>query len=230
MKLSMRPGRNATYSAALGFVWFRVAKTGTRSVLHLLTSLVPDLRSTDTWKEVPADLRELLRDGAATFTIVRDPWRRLASAWLDKLADDGGGDPHRLLARNRRIAHLGRLSADEVRAATTDFGAFVRTLSGSDLYASDVHFAPQSEILGRVEPDVVGRFEHFESDLRTILHRIGLPADGIDVPHRNRTGSSSRPLEHWYDAQTREIVARLYHADIQRWGYRFDDGSAGMPS
>ena len=230
MRLSTRPGRNATYSAALGFVWLRVAKTGTRSVLHLLTSLVPDLRSTDSWKPMPEDLCELLRDGAMTFTIVRDPWRRLASAWLDKIADDGGQDPERLLARTRRIALLGRLSSDEVRAATTDFGAFVRTLPGSELYGSDVHFAPQSEILGRVEPDVVGRFERLDSDLRTILGRIGLPMDGIDVPHRNRTGSSSRPLEHWYDAGTREIVAQLYRADIQRWGYRFDGGSDGVPS
>lgn len=230
MMVPARPGHNASYSVAIGFVWFRIAKSGTHSIRRLLETLVPDLRSTGWHERHPRELRRLLRSGAPTFAIVRDPWSRLVSAWLDKIADDSRRAPVGENRRQARISRLGALDEAAVHSITSDFGAFVRRLPGTHLATYDRHFVPQSTILGAIEPKMVGRFERFDLDLHKILAQLNVETRGVEVPHRNRTAASSRRLDEWYDATTQAIAAEMYAEDIRRWGYRFGEPPAAGPA
>ncbi len=113
---------------------------------------------------------------------------------------------------------------------------------------------PQVEFVtdgdGTLLVDFVGRFERLQADFDAICQQLGLPP--TNLPHVNkaedharkarpglhprrlarflRKGRYRRPapqFPHWrdyYDDDTRALVAELYRADVERFGYRFEDG------
>ena len=64
--------------------------------------------------------------------------------------------------------------------------------------------------------DFVGRFENLEADFKTICDKVGITAS---LPHINK--SDRRGYRDYYDPETRDITARLYAEDIERFGYTF---------
>lgn len=79
-----------------------------------------------------------------------------------------------------------------------------------------IHFLVDDE--GRSLVDAIGRFEHFERDALRVLAAIGLPA--ARLRHDNASERDAYP--HYYDAESREIVAERYAADVAAFGYRFE--------
>jgi hypothetical protein len=75
---------------------------------------------------------------------------------------------------------------------------------------------------GRVLVDLVLRYEHLDAELATVFRRLGIPFSG-DLPVRAKGGY--RPVDDdyrsYYDSSTREIVARNYAWEIDRFGYTF---------
>lgn len=208
------------------FVWYRVAKTGTRSLHTMLGAHVPDYAYLDRNERLDAEQRALFRNGPFTFTIVRNPWGRLFSAWRNKVGSipselGAGEDESKWVKEN--LGRLRKISGDDVVLADQlchDFSLFVRLLSGSALL-SDRHFMPQTSILGDVRLDHIGRFERYSDEVHNILDRIGLPAGEIPILHKNRS-SEGTDYRAQFDDETRRIVADLYSADIERWGYTFE--------
>jgi len=213
------PGRTVSYSVEYGFAWLRVAKVGTRSLHHLLRDEVADYVYLDRADPVPPEGWSLLSGHGYRFAIVRNPWDRLLSAWADKIRGRSRDD--------RRIPRLGRnAEPDAVAAALIDFPSFVRLLEESLLFERDPHFQPQAQILGTIELDFVGRFERYGESVGDALGVVGLGHLTPKLGHRNR----SRKGEHYstsYDEETRHTVARLYAADIERWGYQFEHEPTG---
>lgn len=84
-----------------------------------------------------------------------------------------------------------------------------------------VQWEPQHRFLlddnGELLVDRVGRFEHFERDLRAVLARLGVEVAA--VPHRNRT--SHGPYQEYYDPESVGMVEEMYAEDIARFGYHF---------
>lgn len=64
--------------------------------------------------------------------------------------------------------------------------------------------------------DFVGRFENIEEDFRAICRKVGITAS---LPHVNK--SKRTDYRDYYDAETRDLTARLYAEDIERFGYTF---------
>ncbi len=113
---------------------------------------------------------------------------------------------------------------------------------------------PQAEFLydnqGHLLVDFVGRFERLQDDFNEICQRVGLPP--TPLPHVNKSKKHAQKVQfslrprrflrylrhrgyrppapqfpHWrdyYDEATRALVAELYRADIERFGYTFDAG------
>jgi hypothetical protein len=73
---------------------------------------------------------------------------------------------------------------------------------------------------GRECVDYVGRFESLEDDYRVIRERLGLSQRRL--PHI-RHGTSHPHYSLLYSDATRDIVAERFAADIERFGYRFED-------
>lgn len=213
-------GQNVSYSVEYGFAWLRVAKVGTRSLHHLLRDEVADYVYMNRRDPVPPEGLPLLAGDGYRFAIVRNPWDRLLSAWADKIR----GHSH----DERRLKRLGqRAEPDAVATALIDFPSFVRVLEESLLFAHDAHFQPQAQILGSIELDFVGRFERYVESVGHALEVVGLGHLTTSLGHRNRSSKGSHYSTR-YDEETRATVARLYAADIERWGYEFEHDPAGQ--
>ncbi len=68
--------------------------------------------------------------------------------------------------------------------------------------------------------DFVGRFERLEQDFAGLLGRLGLAPAPLPV---ERHGSSGRHDPSVYDEAARRLVRERCGAEIERFGYRFED-------
>ncbi|MDW3220460.1 MAG: sulfotransferase family 2 domain-containing protein [Acidimicrobiales bacterium] len=209
------PGRNASFSTERGFVWHRVAKTGTRSLHALLEAEVADYEYLIRKQPPPPAFDELLATTCFRFTFVRNPWDRLVSGWRNKFVT--GRKAESFLAQLSDTA-----TADELAVCREDFGAFLRLLPDSRLFERNVHFQPQATILRDVELDFVGRFERYADDVGHVLSTIGIEHTSESIPHRNRTSRDQPHYSSYYDDAARDRVGELYCADVARWGYSFE--------
>ena len=161
-------------------------------------------------------------DHAFHFTFVRNPWARLASCYADKVL---ALLPHRFKEFEQYYPSI-RFE----RMTFTDFVRFVCRVP-DDL--CEPHFAPQCRCLDGITLDFVGRVERFADDLGEVIRLTGLDKRLLKWAH-TRTGSSVLPPQdrprsgsaHYtdlYTTQTRNLVARKYARDIDRFGYRFGD-------
>jgi len=136
------------------------------------------------------------------FTVVRNPWDLQVSSYH----------------------HLQR-EHPEVMAGLPDFSAFLRWKLDPDRPRRDlldVSRERQSEYVadlqGRTIVDFIARYENLGEDFRTICGTIGIEPPAL--PHHRRAGDR-RPYRDYYDAGTRELVARHYAEDLERFGYEF---------
>lgn len=145
------------------------------------------------------------------FTVVRNPWDRLVSAYT-YLMGGGGGDKE-----NRRFVET------HVRPFA-DFDTFVRGWVTLENVRLKDHFRPQTDFMrgrgGHYPLDYVARFEQLADEFTVITKQIGIEAD---LPHMNKTSSRRRDYRSYYSDSSAEIVANVYQTDIMQLGYRFDD-------
>ena len=213
---------NVSYSEKMGFVWYRVAKTGTRSLHHILSNSVEDYVYVPPQKALPRHkevVASLIRSDAFSFSCVRNPWERLVSAWYDKFKR-AHVDKDSLWRRLRRCDLLDP-SAPAQAVIDAGFSWFVAKLEGSELYKRDIHFKPQSRLLPEHELTYLARFEHYERDVVEILKRLSLPYSQR-VPHKNATPARDRRFQNYFSPKERATVAKLYAADIDQFGYTFE--------
>ena len=142
------------------------------------------------------------------FTFVRNPWDRAVSAYAYLRQ---GGSP---------------ASAEDARWSQfinhyQSFDEFVCDWMTPDTITRNALFTPQVEFLkniyGQIEMDFVGRFETLIADFDNIAARF---KSAGTLPHLN--SSRNQPYQSLYTDQSREIVANLYKADIDAFGYTFD--------
>ena len=145
------------------------------------------------------------------FTVVRNPFSRYASAYLDKL--ETRSEPLRPLTR------MGLKKGDS-------FGLFMKMLSKWPAAAINEHFAPQTTILARALqlPELsIFKFENLQSEWGGIAERINA-ITGIVLP-RLETRNAAKAAVDWkslYDAETLELARRLAARDFAKFGYSTD--------
>ena len=179
------------------FVWFRIAKCGTRSTLAALREYVTDFDIEQGFKiryssEQYSDYFK--------FTFVRDPYSRIVSAWNDKilLGNSGGG----------------KFDSDLVNRIQ-DFRFFVDWLIDQDPKTVNIHFRPQALLVSE-EVDFVGRMENFNEDLPNVLKEIGI-SPLHKVPHRNRKNLSRKEI--LGSGRVLNAITDYYSLDFERFDY-----------
>lgn len=88
--------------------------------------------------------------------------------------------------------------------------------------------APQVEMLvvdGKIVADFVGRFERLEDDVSEVCKRIGI--EGYHLGHIGATAAKvpaySEHYSHYYTHEMRELVEERYRADLETFGYKFEE-------
>jgi hypothetical protein len=145
------------------------------------------------------------------FSFVRNPFTRILSGYLDKVISDE-------VERVRLLPELG-LSADKV-PSLEDFLVAIKRQNVCDL---DIHWLPQSEILcGFRAPHFIGRFENFDSDAGRVFPLIlGEKAKDLGVHAPHATGASRLVHEYVGRIEAR-LIADIYRADFESYGYSVD--------
>lgn len=157
----------------------------------------------------PAQVEDLER--VFKFTVVRNPYTRTLSAYLDKII--------RLEKPIKQIS----------RTRLPTFGEFCDYLENGGLH-ENIHWAPQTSIiLLPVEKfDYIARIENMDRDLPFILGKLkdltGRTTPADFAPGGSRSSAYRAPkaddkVDSHYDARTTEIVTRLFAEDFRLLGY-----------
>lgn len=199
------------------YVYLRVPKSANSSVITALLERFPEPGLN------PADLDRAKLDATHFrdlwfgdllripryfhFSVVRNPYGRVLSAYLDKFRE---GDKHLAAYGQRVAAHDG---------GQVTFRAFCRYLADGG-EAENAHWMRQTRILGLADRmDFVGKLESLEADLESIFARIGGAAPDA-VPRAGPPATAaSRRLTEYYDAECAALVERVYREDFARFGY-----------
>ncbi len=136
--------------------------------------------------------------GAFTVTLVRNPWDRVVSLyhWLRDQTFD-----HPSVARAKALPFEGFIKADETQAALQ-----------ANPYA---HYMELSD--GTEHVRLYIRLEHFVEDAGPLWDHLGFE---LSLPHENRS-IRAQDYRAYYDADSREQVARACAADVRRFEYHF---------
>jgi len=154
----------------------------------------------------------LADDAVLKFAFVRNPYTRLLSAYLDKIARRGKD-------RAQRLQDLG--FDPQTRTRELPFSRFVQRIAEQSDYEMNPHWRPQSAqlLLARIDYGFLGRVESLEADLARLDGLLGgrlLPF--YAVRDRHGTGAQALLRRH-YDRATRRLVRERFAADFERFGY-----------
>lgn len=144
------------------------------------------------------------------FTIVRNPWDRLVSAFF--FLKNGGMDKKDRAGFVKEFGHL------------TDFKSFVKIWVNKDNIWRWHQFRPQFhymlETREKIRLDFVAFLENIDLDFPRIARRMGLDCS---LPKSNSSDHGS--YMDYYDDETANIVANAYAEDIRMLGYNFDNSN-----
>ena len=195
---SNRPLVNMTVGViAKRYVWFRVAKCGTRSTLALL-------RGVSTKFEIEQDFGVSYDPSRYLdyykFAFVRNPLDRIQSGWKDKIVNRAtGGGKYSESLFNRLM----------------DFDFFIDWLLDQDPLTINIHFRRQTLLIPH-DVNFIGRMENFTSDINCILAELGVKGS-YKIPHNNKTIETNSQLS--LSSSTLKKIITYYKPDYSRFEY-----------
>ena len=214
--------RRVFISRELRLVFNGIGKSGHSSVIANLVRAqfgndIPIGQAKSSSFQRPSTLSSEQVDALAgffKFTLVRNPYTRTLSAYLDKVV------------RGKVVpAGLQRRGGGK----TPSFLDFCLYLEDGGLHDA-VHWAPQHKML--VLPidqfDHIAKLESFDADFSIVLQRLGL-AERFEVarhdPHKT---NSDQRRDSYYCERSRDIVTRLLADDFRLLGYCPEESDVGV--
>jgi len=180
------------------FVWFRVAKVGTRTIFDVLqkANLSLDAEHAMSCHYPINDYKNYFK-----FAFIRNPWDRLVSCWKNKVIDEN---------------HF-HFSQEEL-LKMQKFENFVNFVSEQNISKCNHHLRLQSKLIDMNNLDYLGRFENFREHLKGIMKIIGIP--DIKISRINESKDRNGYMS-YYDEQLIQKVAEIYSRDINLFSYDF---------
>jgi len=166
--------------------------------------------------------RILSEDEWFRFSVVRNPFRRLWSAWQSKI----------LLAEPQFIERYSAQpwfpkslqSGADVIVGWRDFLTALR--EDPDLLRADVHWAPQVDVLdySTVSYDQIGQVEKLDETLALVRKHLEATSN-VELPEPPRTNLSTLPYtDALFSEEDARHVADLYADDMKAFGYELPKG------
>ncbi len=182
------------------FIWFRVAKAASRTILDAFKEADIILDAQHPYScHYPVNLYQ----GYFKFAFVRNPWSRLVSCWLDKV-----------VARN-----FFKFSTDEL-LKMQKFENFIDFVAHQNLNTGNEHIRLQSKLIDINNIDYIGKIENFDTDLTKILEHIGINLDLATIEHKHASKSRLH-YSNYYDEKLKQKVAKIYAKDINIFSYHY---------
>ena len=157
--------------------------------------------------------------GYFRFTVVRNPFTRLVSAYRDLLEPRGGGVARFETEREAILAVIRkRYDLKPSESRTLSFEAFVSALPLIKPSQMNRHWRPQYAVtlVDLIPFDMIVQIEQLPDHLGRLAKRLGSPTK-MEF-YLNRSGDDI-VLADWYTRQTEDIVARIYARDFRRFKY-----------
>ena len=183
-------------------IWYLIPKTGSRS-LHMVFSDRDIIFPPEQFDHVPDFARNYF-----SFSIVRNPWDRLVSCWMQKIITQEPTEE--------------QFRSDirwELNYQKPSFKDFIKIISDDENITKDSHWALYFNIIPVSDLDFIGRFENLQEDFNIICDKIGIPRQKL--PRENK--SKHKHYTEYYDDETKQIVAEKYKKDIEYFGYEFGE-------
>lgn len=206
------------------FIYVRIPKAANTTVVFTLYWMIHGQLPTSGGqaKESFLSPRELSFAQARTastdyfkFMVVRNPFGRVLSAYLDKIVFDGKPRPPEFKGLVRDC--LGLRDGAEI-----DFETFCRYLKNGGLH-DDPHWIPQeryARLVGFDKLDFVGKTENLEADLAQVSAAV-FPGQKYEFQQeaRQHKSNAQKNLLNYYTDECEDIVRNLYHQDFSLFGY-----------
>ena len=193
--------KNVTISNEQSYIWFRIAKCGTRSVTNIFRNHTDIDQEGYNFKQFPYDYGKYFK-----FAIVRNPWPRMLSCYMNKI-----------------VEKVHTESRDSIRFTLNiqkpSFKEFLKIVTTEDNISKDLHWATFHDTAPLNELDFIGKLESLQEDFDVICDKIGIPRQ--ELPHKNK--SNHKHYTEYYDDEARQIVAEKYAKDIEYFGYKFGE-------
>ena len=157
----------------------------------------------------------------ASFSIIRNPFRRALSAYHNKIAPKlRGGRPR---PRNTGAAFEERYGLEPGQHIS--FTQFLRLLAVDAPEGRDPHFCPQTVNLlaGYAPPGLLFRLEDMATANAWLTEQVGAP---LDSEARNASRAGEEFAEAYSDPLAVSLVRELYGDDFAAFGYPEDPGAA----
>jgi hypothetical protein len=212
------------------YIYIRIPKCANSTVVATLDHYVPigeksiyenrdigDVKSKfDNMSDLSYYEAKHLLESGFIFTIVRNPYKRLLSAYLDKFRTDKYKD---------RYGHeISKYGNDQI-----NFVAFCRWIKSEGL-RKNAHWIPQTEYIENVgfgNVDYIGKVETLEKDIMRVLRKIGVKKDiKLREPHFypkkkfTHSTNADKKVSSYYNQECIDIVRSVYSNDFQRLKYR----------
>lgn len=146
------------------------------------------------------------------FCFVRNPFTRLLSAYLDKIA--------RNKPEKRKITQaLG--VPDELFYDALSFEDFVEAIFRYPDKTYDSHWAVQQNHLriGLIDYDFIGRFERLQNDMEKVLRTLGVNPRFSVARHGYEQTRAESMLQRYYTPPIVKKVVQIYETDFERFDY-----------
>lgn len=226
--------KNLLVDRDLRYAYLQIPKASCSSVKYFLISAGSGSRAPITQRELHDNREHWIAYGHSEFvqrietlgeapvigfTVVRNPYTRILSAYREKIELRKDSD------RFRKDLGL------PVRASVS-FADFLFAVSEKEPLLLDHHFMPMSMLLPE---DLracfrLGSTESLAADLRGIAAEIGLPSGIGTRRDSHRTDSSSMGVvERYYRAREQEMVLQIYGEDFRSFGYSASISACAQP-
>lgn len=181
------------------------------------------------------------------FAFVRNPWSRLVSAYIDKVAAQAW---ELIESREKFIRRIQRVNGlPQCLDKRITFRQFAVDAVECEDMQLDFHWRPQVCFFGAYRFDFIGKFENFQADVESINRKLGI---NLDLGQNNNTVGYARDIvlgagdpyfdncyadklrkikedsggfpdyKRFYPPDLRELVAKRYQKDIEAFGYDFE--------